>query len=241
MLDLSMSDIIEWIEQHKVTVGLLQAAALLVVAWVSGLFSYLRKLTAKPKLHIAETASFVFIESLANHNGKPNSMRASFVINASLINASSEKVVLEQLFLSYRTYNIIRSYRQRLVRIAFPARPRKRLGNGIKYMGVWFTEFGEDDYKLEAAQGNLEPKEMCAGYLLLASFTWGGWNPRVAGNTVNVKLRAKLTSGECIKLGARLRVVTDSAFVEEFCPGLVEHVAHESTWNHDLSTLGREA
>ncbi|OIQ71532.1 hypothetical protein GALL_468490 [mine drainage metagenome] len=232
-----MSDLIDWIELHKVTVGLLQAVVLLLLAWVAGLFSYLRKLTAKPRLHVVETASFVFIEDLADHDGKPNSMRASFIINASLINASKEKVVLEQFLLSYRTHNIIRSYRQRLVRIAFPVRPRKRLGNGIKYMGVWFTEFGEDDYKLEAAHGNLDAKEMCAGYLLFASFTWRGWNPRIAGNTVSVRLRAKLTSGECIKFCTRLRVVTDPAFVEEFCPGLVEHVAHESTWNHDLSTL----
>ncbi len=131
-----MSEIIEWIELHNVTVGLLQAVVLMLIAWVAGLFSYLRKLTARPRLEIVETASFVFIEDLKDHDGKPKRVRASFIINASLINSSNEKVVLEQFLLSYRAHNIIRSFRQRLVRFAFPVRPRKRIGNGIKYMGV---------------------------------------------------------------------------------------------------------
>lgn len=231
-----MPDFIAWIEQHKVTVGLFQTALLLLVGWITGLFSYLRKKARKPKLRIIESASFVFLERL-DHDGKPDSVRTSLVINASLINASSEKIVLEEFLLSYRTHNLIRSHRQRLLRIAFPVRPRKRLGNGIKYMGVWFTEFGEDEYKIEATQGNLEPMEIGAGYLLFTSFTWGGWNPRLSGNSLDVKLMAKLTSGETITSRTKLRVITDHRFLEEFCPGLGEHLAHESTWNHDLSTI----
>lgn len=234
-----LSDIATWVESHPVTVGLLQATALVFIAWVSGLFAYFGRFKARPYLRIANTASFVFIERLPPTADHPTTMRASFVINASLINASNERVVLDQFELSYQAHSFWRSHRQRLLRLAFPARPRKRVGSGLKYMGVWFTEYPLDEVNLEVISGALDPKDHCGGYLLFTSFTYGSWNPRIRDGRVRVRLKAALTSHKRLSVSAKLRVTEDASFIEEFSPGLNAHVAHESTWNHDLSVLSR--
>ena len=228
-------EVFTWIESHRVTVGLTQSLALILLAWLAGAFRLLQALTRKPSIRIVDSASFVFIES-ASIEGKENALRAAYVINASLVNSSTERIVLDQFSLSYQTVNPFRSFKQRLVRIAFPARPRKRLGSGFKMMGVWFTNFTDEEYALPPALGALEPKDMESGYLLFSSFTWGSWNPVVVDGQIRVKLKAHLTSGEVLVSTARLRALYEPETAHEFCPGIIEHIAHESTWNHDLST-----
>lgn len=232
-----MNDIILWIESHDVTVGILQWLALLAIAWFSGLFRLVRRRTIKPKLRIVPTASFVFLEEFAEFGDYKNVARASFVLNVGLSNRTNEKIVVEEFNLSFRARSLWRSYRQKLVRLAFPNRPRKRVGQSTKFMGVWFTEYPLEDRIFEPATGKLDPKDTCGGYLLFVSMTFGSWNPKIEQELINVKLIASLTSGDKLTSRARLRIVRDQLYVNEFCPGLVEHVSHESTWNHDLSAV----
>lgn len=234
-----LPEVIDWIETHEKTVDLLKWAAVLLVAWASGAFAYLRRYRLRPRLEIAETASFVYLEHPSEPKSPAPATRASFIINASLVNSSNERVVLDHFELSFRSFHFWRSYRQRLLRLAFPSRPRKRVGEVTKYMGVWFTEYPLDELKTAVIDGSLEPKESCGGYLLFTSYSYGSWNPKVSKNLVHVRLRAKLTSQEWLSKSAKLLVISDPAIVEEFSPGFVEHVAHESTWNHDLSIIKR--
>lgn len=234
-----LPEIVDWIEAHEHTVALLKGASVVALAWVSGGFAYLRRFKRKARLEIAETASLSFVERPNEPDGPPNLMRMSFVINASIVNASNEKIVLDHFELSFRTGSFWRSNRQRLLRLAFPSRPRKRVGEGTKYMGVWFSEYPLDEIKMSVIDGSLEPKATCGGYLLFTSFTYGTWNPRVAKETVEVRLKAKLTSQQWLRKSAVLRVVDDPTVVEELSPGFVQHVGHVSTWNHDLSIRKR--
>ena len=127
----------DWIEDHEVTVSLVKGVAVVLLAWASGLFAYFRRYRLKPRLEIASTASFAYVELLGELKARPNAMRVSFVINASLVNASNEKIVLDHFELSFRSLSWWRSYRQRLLRLAFPSRPRKKLGEGMNYMDMW--------------------------------------------------------------------------------------------------------
>jgi len=229
-----IGQVISWIEGHRVTVGLIQAVTLLLIAWFSGIFRLVVTLTRRPKVRIVETASMVFSES-PNIEGKESEIRAAFILNASIINSSREKIVLDQFLLSYQTLNPFRSHKQKLVRIAFPSRPRKRVGTGLKLMGVWFTNFAGDEYPLPPAMGCLESMHMESGYLLFASYAWGGWSPAVADGKIRIRLKALLTSGEVLVHETRIRAISDSSIVSELCPGIIEHIADESTWNHDLS------
>ena len=238
-----LDSFIVWLEGHGTTVDLIKWTALIVLAWVSGAFQFLWRYRRRPRIRIVETASFMYLEHPIDCGGKPNGARSSFVINASLVNASNEKIVIDHFELSFRSVDLWRSHRQRLLRFAFPSRPRKKVGTGTKYMGVWFTEYPLDELQTATIDGRLEAKETCGGYLLFLSFTYGTWNPRISNDTVHVRLRAQLTTGQWLKQSAVVRTVTDQSIVEAFSPGFTEHVAHDSTWNHDLSVLkgrGRE-
>lgn len=230
-----LNDIVAWIESHEITVGLLRDAVLVLLAWLSGAFAYFRRFRDKPYLRIVETASFAFVERFPATAERPEAMRTSFVLNASLVNSSNEKVVLDHFELSYQAHSFLRSYRQRFLRIAFPSRPRKRVGEGVKYMGVWFTEYPLDDFKMDVIDGNLEPKDQCSGFLLFTSYTYGSWNPQITDGEIRVHLNASLTSRQRLSTKAKVRVSEDTQFADDFSPGFVAHVAHESTWNHDLS------
>ena len=181
--------------------------------------------------------TFRFIEEIEEKDGLKNIVRASFIINVGLINRTNEKIVLDKLYLSFETNNFWRRYRQKLLRIAFPSRPRKIIGTGVKFMGVFFTEYLEEDGKFDVVTGRLEPKENCGGYLLFVSFTYGDWNPKIKNNRIMIKLNGILTSGEKLTSKAAIRIERSKEVIEEFVPGITEHVAHESTWNHDLSEV----
>ena len=232
-----MDKLLDWIEAHRVTVDIIQWIILLVLAYLTGLFRIIRKYTIKPKLEIIPTASVVFVENIEQHENLRNLIRASFIINAGFINRTTERIVLDKFYLTFETENYWRSYKQKLLRIAFPSRPREVLGTGIKYMGVFFTEYSNEEGKCEVITGELEPKDMCGGYLLFVSFTCSDWNPKIINGRIKVRLNGVLTTGETITSKAALRIEQSRDLIEELVPGLSEHVAHESTWNHDLSIL----
>jgi hypothetical protein len=228
-----------WIENHEHTVDLLKWLSVGVVAWASGLFSMLGRYKRGARLEIPETASLVFCEFGKHPENGLDTVRASFILNTALVNATNEKIVADQFLLSFKTIGLWRSHRQKLLRFAFPSRPRKQIGEGLKYMGVWFTEYPADELKMETASGSLEPKETCSGYLLFSSYTFGKWNPKIENDRIQTRLKLKLTSQTCLSRTVRLRVTSDRDFVEAFSPGFCAHVAQESTWNHDLSVVPR--
>lgn len=232
-----MEPVIAWIEKHQVTVGLLQSLGLLIIAWASGVFAFLRRYSRKPIVRVIPTASFAFVEEFEVHNGAKNAARVSFVLNVAVTNRTEEKIVVDEFSLAFKTRTLLRSWRQHLLRIPFPVRPQKRVGEGRKLMGVWFTEFPVEDFPQGVISGTIEGKESQGGYLLFVSFTHGAWNPKITTEGIPVELRAELTTGEVLTHRSVIRVVTDPIYVSEFCPKLPEHVAHESTWNHDLSVI----
>ena len=230
-----VSEIVTWIEAHPATVSILNSAALIGVAWFAGAFSFLRRFRLKPRLEIAPTASFAYLERPKDQVDRGDCVRMAFVLNATLVNASNERVVLDHFLLSFRTEGFWRSNRQKLLRLAFPARPRKPVGEGEKYMGVWFTEYLDEGRPAPPIDGELEPKSLCGGYLLFVSYTYGNWNPEVWRGVTRIRLKAKLTSQRWLSCSADVRVIEDADYVESFVPGLLKHIAHDSTWNHDLS------
>ena len=231
-----MDDLLTWIETHKVTIGIIQWAVLLIIAWLSGLFRLIWKNTIKPKLEIVPTASIIFYEEIQDEI-YTNPVRASFIIYANLVNRTNEKIVLQDFYLSFESENFWRSYKQKLLSVTFPARPRKIVGTGIKFMNVFFTEYPEEEVKLKAESGKLETKEMASGYVLFVSSTYGNWNPKIRDGYIRVKLHGILTNGETNTNKAPIRITQSKEIIDELVPGLVQHVAHESTWGYDLSIV----
>lgn len=236
-MTIDIANIVAWIEAHQTTTELIQAALLLLIAWITGVFAYFRRFLRRPTLRVARAASFVYLHTEEATPSTPEVTTAAFVLNASLINRSNEKVVVDYFWLSYNCDDWKRRYRQKLLRVGFPDLPRKRSGESIKYMGVWFSHYPASDIQLESPQGKVEPSEMESGYLLFVSKTDGNWSPLIESEQVSVKLNVAVTSGACFTHKAKIRIMKDSQFLEEFVPNLKEHVLHESVANHDLSII----
>ncbi len=232
-----MDELLSWFETHQVTVDIIQWISLLLIAWFSGLFRFIRSYTVKPIFEIVPTASMVFIEKIKEHDKHRELVRASFIINAGLVNRTNERIVLDKAYLSYETEKFWRRYKQQLLHVVFPSRPRKQVGTVTKLMSVFFTEYSEENGRHEVITGILEPKDKCGGYLLFVSFTYGNWNPKIRNGRINVKLTGVLTSGEKITSKASLRIEQSKEVIEKFSPGLLKHIANEATWNHDLSVI----
>lgn len=227
-----MDDIFIWLETHPTTINFLQWTLVVVIAWFSGVFRWLRTKTRSPKLEVVPTASMAFLENLGEFKGVANTIRISFIVHASIINKTTDRIVIDRFKLSYRSSHILKSMQQKILRQAFPSWPRKRLGESYKLMGAFFTTYGDDYDAILSVSGLIESREMASGYLLFVSNTYGSWNPKIENGKIKVRLICSLTTGETLSYNEYLRVTEDHDLIEEFCPGLVKHVAHDSTWNH---------
>jgi len=229
-----LTSVVSWVELHPVTVEVALFAMAVAFAWFAGLFKLVRSYTRQSKLHLVKEASLVFLEDVVDEKEKRTCIRAAFILHAAVTNRTAEKIVVDTFGMSYRAVNRWLRFRRNLLRVAFPSRPRKSVGKGIKPLGVWFTQFLGEDLGIKEVTGVIEPKEYAAGYLLFVSYTWGDWNPLVESGRLKVWLRCHLTTGECLRSSALIRIERDRKYVEEMVPGLSEHIAHESTWNHDV-------
>lgn len=227
-----MESILTWVETHPTTVNLLQWFLVVVVAWFAGVFRWVKIKTRSPKLEIIPTASMAFLEDLGEFKGISNTIRISFIVHASIVNKTTERIVIDQFKLGYRSYHLLKSMKQKILRQAFPAWPRKRLGEGYKLMGAFFTKYGDEKDEILSVSGAIESREVASGYLLFVSNTFGSWNPKIEDERVKIRLTCSLTTGEKLSHTGYLRITTDPAIIEEFCPGLISHVTHDSTWNH---------
>jgi len=222
-----LQGLISWQEQHPVTVQLITWFVVLVLAWAVGLFKWLRRQTQKPRFSIVPTASRCLLEEFDELEGKKDVVRASFLINAAVANRSSEKIVIEAFEFTFRRRFAWKRYGPKLGPVSLPNIPRKKMGSGEKYMGVFFTNFSEGDNSLTVT-GRLEPKDFSAGYLLFVAFTFGSWNPLITEKGIKVHLIARLTTGERIKTFSYIPIVRDKQFFEDWVPGIIEQISHET-------------
>ena len=114
--------------------------------------------------------------------------------------------------------------------IALPTRPRVKMGDKIKLSKVFFSYFG-DEFDSLTMSGELPPKTSQNGFLLFNSTTYGDWDPKVKNNKVKVEIRSKLSTGETIKNKQWVPLTNDRDFLNEWIPGILEHVASPGAIN----------
>lgn len=218
---MTLADLIKWVEAHPTTIGIVLFA-------LAGLKIF-KKITLRSKLEIIDTASLCFIEEKDEFEDHKNLVRVAFLINASVRNPSNEKIVVESFSLSYLTKRSFRAWSQNLYRRTLPNRPRTKMGSGVKYSNVFFTNY-PDDLQSLTMNGVIDPKEYQGGYIFFVSFTWGTWNPRFVNEKIKIRFQAKLTTGETCKDSASIRITKDRDFIENFIPGILDQIDHHTSW-----------
>lgn len=225
-----MEPIFQWIESHSVTVDALKWSALLLVAWLSGFFRFIKNLIRKPKIKIISEASRCSLEHFEEFNGDKNVVRAAYVLDVTVTNPTNEKVVIESFFMTYPRRKFWRKKSRPLHPTPMPSRPRQDIGGKTKLSKVFFSNF-EDGFDSLTMSGELEPKGFQNGYLMFVTFTHGSWNPDEQNDHVSISVSAELTSGDRVSDTKQIRVNKDLKFFESFVPGFIERVSHGSAWN----------
>ncbi len=225
----SLAPLVDWIESHEKTVDLLKWLALLLVAWAVGLFKFLRQKFRLPIATIEEHTSRCLIEEFDEFQGHTNVVRASFLIEAGLVNTTSEPVVIRHFSLAVRRRRPWRPWKPELIALSLPARPRHPTGSSVKLLKNWFSKFS-DEFQDLTLHGEVDPKHHNSAYLLFVSFTPGNWSPKYDGEYVRVKILIHLTTGETRTAKGRVLITRNKEKFEEWVPGILEQVAHETAW-----------
>ena len=230
MPDISLlSQIPDWIESHGKTVDLLKWALLLLLAWAVGAFKYLRQKLRQPIPLLEEVTSRCLVEEFDEFNGHRNAVRASFLLEVGLVNTTSESIVIRQFSLSVRRRKFWRSWKPGLSALSLPARPRHQTGASTKLLKNWFSNF-QDEFPDLTLDGTVEPKHYNSGFLLFVCFATGDHVPRISDDYINVKAHVHLTTGETRTVQGKVRVLRDKEKFDQWVPGFVAQVSHDSAW-----------
>ena len=99
----------------------------------------------------------------------------------------------------------------------------------MKLLKSWFSNF-QDEYRDLTLTGTIEPKHHHSGFLLFVCFATGDWAPKIEGEFVRVKALVHLTTGETCAVKGKIKVTRDKEKFDQWAPGIVAQVGHESAW-----------
>jgi hypothetical protein len=225
----SLEVIVSWIESHEKTVELLKWLAVLFVAWITGIFRFLRNKLRRPIATLEEITSRCLIEEFPEFQSYQNVVRATFLVEVGLLNPTSERVIVRKFSLAIPRRKLWRRWKPELIALTLPNRPRHQMGCGQKLLKSWFSNFPDEFHDLTLS-GQVEPKEHHSGFLLFVYFAHGPWVPKIEGEFIKVKARVHLTTGEICSVSGKVRVTRDKENFEEWVPGIIEQINHESAW-----------
>jgi hypothetical protein len=224
----NVNAVVNWIETHRETVEISKWAALVLVAWLTGLFRFIRSRTRKPQVRIIEPSSRCLIERFADKNA----VRATFLVEIEVLNRSAEEIVVRSLNLRARRPNPVRRWVPKISAVSLPSRVYHPTGSGLKVMRNWFTRF-QDEWPESTLEGIIAPRHLQSGYAMFVSFTYGDFNPLIVDGTVAVLIEVGLTTGRARARG-KVTITENTAFFEEMVPGVLAQIARPNSWNLPL-------
>lgn len=225
-----MDEFVSWIESHPTTVDILKWGGLLLLAWLSGIFRFVRNYAKRPSISLIAEASRCYVEEIDEFEGSKNVIRAAFLVDVTVRNPTKERIVVESFSLSYVKNKPLYFRSAEYHPVTMPNRPRQEMGSGTKVSKVFFSKF-DDGFEALTMSGDIEAKQFQNGYLLFVSFTWGSWNPKIVKGHIRTRICCQLTTGEVISDSASIQVTTNAEMFEKWVPGIIDQVGHECTWN----------
>ena len=136
-----MNEIVTWIESHPISIDIVKWLALIALAWFAGVFRFLKSYSKRPSLSIVSEASLCFLEKMDSFQGCNNVSRAAYMIDLTIRNPTSERIVIESFFMSYVIDKPLRFLSHTYHPVSMPSRPRKEMGSSTKVSKVFFFKF----------------------------------------------------------------------------------------------------
>lgn len=226
----TLTSLVEWIEDHATTVDLLKWAIVGLIAWALGAFRFLREKLKRPRLEVELLTSRCFWQDLGVVDGNDNNARVVFLIEAGITNPTTEPIVIRDFTLRIKRQKswFVRNYP--LNPVTLPARVRHELGSITKLLKNWFSNFAEGPDNL-TLNGRIEARDFQSGFLLFVSASWGYMQPLVKDGTIPVTLYARLTTGERLNVRTRITLTENQDYFSKMVPGILEYVENRNTWN----------
>jgi hypothetical protein len=224
-----LDTVITWIEEHDKTVDLLKWVLLLVLAWATGLFRYLRNLARKPRARLSSLTSRCYVEPMEDKQHS-HAVLAAFLVELEVTNLGSDPIVVRTMELRMRRLRPFLRWGPWISATSLPNRVQLKMDSGIKVFRNWFSNFPDGPDSL-TIQGRIAPKDAASGFLLFVSSTYGSWNPKIVNDCVLVRGRVTLTTGEKLTAVARIPVTTNAESFESLIPNGLVHVRDRGTWN----------
>lgn len=219
-----------WLESHPVTVDLIKWILLILGAWAVGVFKILRRFTLRPSVALYDSPGFCFLEDYKTEEGADGRLSV-FIVNPSIRNPSFNSYEIERITLGYKCRFIFRSFRQNLLPISFPQRPKQQHGTSIKALPVFFTRFGDQFDDGLTTDTIIDERRVSSGYIMFISRTWGSWMAENQKEEIKIKLSVKTVGAGKLKFRGNLRTTSDISELKEFCPGLYELVSDKKYGN----------
>jgi hypothetical protein len=212
--------VVDWIEAHQGSVGILKWLLVLLAAWALGFFKYIRRKLKSPRVEIERLTSRCYCEAFDELHDCRNVVRAVFLLQISVTNPTTDPIVVKDFWLRYRTLRPWQKWTEFMLPTTLPNRPRQTVGGSTKLLKVWFSRY-QDDPSDFALDGRIEARDYQTGYVLFVSSTWGTHNPRITSDKLALEIRAKLTTGETLKHRAAVSQIKDRAYLESLVPGIL--------------------
>jgi len=230
MLQLSINDVISWIEAHGQTVDLLKWLLVGILAWALGVFGYIRTKLKRPRLEVDSFTSRYAWEEMGVIDGNDNNALVIFLIEARITNPTTDPVVVSDFSLQIKRLKRWPMWHQELSPTTLPARVRHTVGDITRLLRNWFSKFPEGPESL-TIDSKIEARAVESGFLLFVSASWGYMRPMVENDAIPVKLSARLTTGERLFARGKIMQMKDHQAFERMVPGILGHARNRSTWN----------
>jgi len=228
MADFEIKNVIDWIEAHPNTIDLIKWTALGILAWLTGIFTYIRNLTRSPKVSISSVTSRCYIESIKHNNYTYDLSCAAFLLEIEVINPSNQLIVIRDFAIQFRLQHPFFCWSKKLTAISLPNQVRHQTGASVKLLKNWFSKFS-DDFDL-TADSKIESKDTKSAFILFVSSTHKKYAPQIKNNEVYVRVIARLTTGQKIKAFKKVHVTYDADFFEKMTPGILAQIRHPTAW-----------
>ncbi|HSN65237.1 MAG TPA: hypothetical protein VLS94_01295 [Fusibacter sp.] len=191
---------LDWIEKHPVFVELIKWTILVFGAWFLGIFRIIKKYTQNPVLSLFESPRFCFIEEYQK-DGLPARL-AVFIVNPCIRNPSNDSYEIDSFTLGYECEDKKIAFQQNLLPISFPTTPQCQLDENIKYLPVYFTNFGS----LAGVDSIVEARRKKSGYILFVAKTYGTWKPEYRDGNIRISIKIGLVGNKTLECKENLRI-----------------------------------
>lgn len=224
------ADLPQWIEDHSATVDLLKWIIVGLLAWILGVFRYLRAKLKRPKLEIESLTSRCIWRELGAVDGNDHHAQVIFLIEAGVNNPTTDPIVVRDFTLQVKRLKRWGVKNHWLNAVTLPTRVQNSAGGVTKILKNWFSNFPDQMDSLTLC-GRIESRDFQSAFLLFVSVSHGFLRPVAADGKVPIKLRARLTTGELLSVKSEIVIIEDHSYFESLLPGVIAHAQDRKLWN----------